>query len=70
MSGEARESGDEGVDVVFGRVEGAHPADFVLRRVPIVEAEALAEGIGDAVGQRLGVDVRLPDSLCIISIST
>src|SRR5699024_12463065 len=31
--------------------EGAHPAHFIARGIPVVEVEVLAEGVGNAVGQ-------------------
>src|SRR6478672_4776514 len=37
---------EEAVDVVLGRVEGAHPAHLAARAIPVVEAHALADPVG------------------------
>lgn len=39
------------MDIVFGGVEGAHPADDVVGFVPVVEEIFLLEGMPDGGGE-------------------
>src|SRR3954454_20248974 len=60
-----KDGGGEGVDVLFGGVEGGHPANLSGLLVPGVEPEPLLQPLGDVLGQdrehRVGLGA--PDDL-------